>query len=128
MWMRLEGRGEFCEAKGGAERGSCGCGVRSEGKCWELRVLRVLKQRDRDRNGVVLTTCVCVVCQARARILQIHSRKMNVSDNVNYEELARCTDDFNGAQLKAVAVEAGMLALRRGGTGPLPIGFIGAGV
>ena len=38
--------------------------------------------------------------EARARILQIHSRKMNVSDDVNYEELARCTDDFNGAQLK----------------------------
>jgi len=54
--------------------------------------------------------------EARARILQIHSRKMNVHENVNYEELARCTDDFNGAQLKAVAVEAGMLALRRGGT------------
>lgn len=30
-----------------------------------------------------------------------------------FEELARCTDDFNGAQLKAVCVEAGMLALRR---------------
>merc|ERR1719473_324127 len=53
---------------------------------------------------------------AREKILQIHSRKMNVSDSVNYEELARCTDDFNGAQLKAVCVEAGMLALRRGGT------------
>lgn len=50
--------------------------------------------------------------EARARILQIHSRKMNVCD-VNYEELARCTDDFNGAQLKAVCVEAGMIALRR---------------
>jgi 26S proteasome regulatory subunit T5 len=34
-------------------------------------------------------------------------------DDVNFEELARCTEDFNGAQLKAVAVEAGMLALRR---------------
>lgn len=44
--------------------------------------------------------------EARARILQIHSRKMNVSKEVNYEELARCTDDFNGAQLKAVCVEA----------------------
>jgi len=54
--------------------------------------------------------------EARARILQIHSRKMNVSPSVNFEELARCTDDFNGAQLKAVCVEAGMLALRRGGT------------
>jgi len=38
--------------------------------------------------------------EARARILQIHSRKMHVSQSVNYEELARCTDDFNGAQLK----------------------------
>ncbi|XP_059153322.1 26S proteasome regulatory subunit 6A-B [Physella acuta] len=51
--------------------------------------------------------------EARARILQIHSRKMNVNKDVNYEELARCTDDFNGAQLKAVCVEAGMIAMRR---------------
>ena len=41
---------------------------------------------------------------------------MNVSSDVNFEELARCTDDFNGAQLKAVCVEAGMIALRRGAT------------
>jgi len=54
--------------------------------------------------------------EARARILQIHSRKMNVSGDVNFEELARCTDDFNGAQLKAVCVEAGMIALRREAT------------
>jgi len=53
---------------------------------------------------------------ARARILQIHSRKMNCSAEVNFEELARCTDDFNGAQLKAVCVEAGMIALRRDST------------
>lgn len=39
---------------------------------------------------------------------------MNVSSDTNYEELARCTDGFNGAQLKAVCVEAGMIALRRG--------------
>lgn len=76
---------------------------------------------------------------ARAQILGIHSRKMNVSDKVNFEELARSTDEFNGtlklqqfepvramivqltlltpcagAQLKAVAVEAGMIALREG--------------
>lgn len=51
---------------------------------------------------------------ARVQILKIHSRKMRVDfDDVNFEELARCTEDFNGAQLKAVAVEAGMLALRR---------------
>ncbi|KAH8872141.1 26S proteasome regulatory subunit 6A [Schistosoma japonicum] len=52
--------------------------------------------------------------EARARIMQIHSRKMNVDKDVNFEELARCTDDFNGAQCKAVCVEAGMIALRRG--------------
>ncbi|CAD5312171.1 unnamed protein product [Arabidopsis thaliana] len=54
--------------------------------------------------------------EARGRILQIHSRKMNVNADVNFEELARSTDDFNGAQLKAVCVEAGMLALRRDAT------------
>lgn len=55
--------------------------------------------------------------EARARIMQIHSRKMNVNkDDVNFEELARSTQEFNGAQLKAVCVEAGMVALRRGGT------------
>ncbi|CAN1355923.1 26S proteasome regulatory subunit 6A homolog A [Linum perenne] len=54
--------------------------------------------------------------EARSRILQIHSRKMNVHPDVNFEELARSTDDFNGAQLKAVCVEAGMLALRRDAT------------
>ncbi|RXW21603.1 hypothetical protein EST38_g4236 [Candolleomyces aberdarensis] len=53
---------------------------------------------------------------ARARILQIHSRKMTCSPDVNYEELARSTDEFNGAQLKAVCVEAGMIALREGAT------------
>jgi len=49
---------------------------------------------------------------ARAGILKIHSRKMNVSTDVVFDELARSCDDFNGAQLKAVCVEAGMLALR----------------
>ena len=28
--------------------------------------------------------------EARARIMQIHARKMNVDPDVNYEELARC--------------------------------------
>jgi len=51
---------------------------------------------------------------ARARILEIHSRKMTVSPDVNFEELARSTDEFNGAQLKATCVEAGMIALREG--------------
>ncbi|VVC35228.1 ATPase, AAA-type, core,ATPase, AAA-type, conserved site,P-loop containing nucleoside triphosphate [Cinara cedri] len=43
--------------------------------------------------------------EARSHIMQIHSRKMNKVD-VNFEELSKCTDDFNGAQCKAVCVEA----------------------
>lgn len=52
--------------------------------------------------------------EARAQILRIHSRKMTVDDGVNWPELARSTDEFGGAQLKAVCVEAGMIALRTG--------------
>jgi 26S proteasome regulatory subunit T5 len=53
---------------------------------------------------------------ARARILEIHSRKMSTGPDVNFEELARSTDEFNGAQVKAVCIEAGMIALREGAT------------
>ncbi|KAJ4453022.1 putative 26S protease regulatory subunit 6A A [Paratrimastix pyriformis] len=52
------------------------------------------------------------------------TRHMTVSPDVNYDELARSTDDFNGAMLKAVCVEAGMLALRRGGTELLHQDFV----
>lgn len=41
---------------------------------------------------------------------------MTINVDVNFEELARSTDDFNGAQCKAVCVEAGMIALRRNAT------------
>ena len=51
--------------------------------------------------------------EARIKILKIHSRKMHLDEGVNFEELSRNCDDFNGAQIKAVCVEAGMLALRR---------------
>ncbi len=52
--------------------------------------------------------------EARAQILKIHSRKMKVNPHVNWGELARSTDEFGGAMLKAVCVEAGMIALRMG--------------
>ena len=55
--------------------------------------------------------------EARQQVLQIHSRKMNVSrKDVNFKELARSTEEFNCAQVKAVCVEAGMVALRRNAT------------
>lgn len=51
--------------------------------------------------------------ESRAQILKIHSRKMTVDkDAINWDELARSTDEFGGAMLKAVCVEAGMIALR----------------
>lgn len=52
--------------------------------------------------------------EGRNRILQIHARKMTVNPNINYDELARSTEGFNGAQCKAVCVEAGMAAIRKG--------------
>ncbi|KAF8429496.1 P-loop containing nucleoside triphosphate hydrolase protein [Tirmania nivea] len=52
--------------------------------------------------------------ESRASILKIHSRKMTVEEGVNWQELARSTDEFGGAMLKAVCVEAGMIALRSG--------------
>ena len=51
--------------------------------------------------------------EARIKILKIHSRKIHLDKGVNFEELSRTCEDFNGAQIKAVCVEAGMLALRR---------------
>jgi 26S proteasome regulatory subunit T5 len=47
--------------------------------------------------------------ESRAKILQIHARKMMVDDSVNWDELARSTDEYNGAMLKAVCVEAGTI-------------------
>jgi len=39
---------------------------------------------------------------------------MNVAkQQVNFREIARSTEEFNGAMVKAVCVEAGMIALRR---------------
>lgn len=53
--------------------------------------------------------------EARELVLKIHARKLNCDhSSVNWRELARSTDEFNGAQLKAVTVEAGMIALRNG--------------
>jgi len=41
---------------------------------------------------------------------------MTTSKEINFIEIARSTEDFNGAMLKAVCVEAGMIALNRNGT------------
>jgi proteasome regulatory subunit len=50
--------------------------------------------------------------EALAIILKIHSRRMKLSDNVDFDELASLTEGANGSELKAIAMEAGMFAVR----------------
>jgi proteasome regulatory subunit len=49
---------------------------------------------------------------ARVQIFKIHSRKMSVAKDVNFEELAQRTDGVSGADIKAMCTEAGMFAIR----------------
>lgn len=50
--------------------------------------------------------------ETRAIILRIHSRKMKLSDEVDFDELAALTEGANGSDLKAITMEAGMFAVR----------------
>ena len=52
----------------------------------------------------------------RLKILEIHTRKMRKAEDVNLAEIATVTDEASGADLKSIAVEAGMNALRRNAT------------
>jgi len=52
--------------------------------------------------------------EGRLKILEIHSRKMRKDEDVDLQEIAKTTEEASGADLKAVVVEAGMNALRRG--------------
>ena len=51
--------------------------------------------------------------QSRLEVLQIHTRSMPLSKDVNQEKLADVTHGFVGADLAALAREAGMRAIRR---------------
>jgi proteasome regulatory subunit len=48
----------------------------------------------------------------REKIFRIHTRRMKVSDDVDYEGLAAVTDGASGADIKAITTEAGMFAIR----------------
>ncbi|SDZ89616.1 proteasome regulatory subunit [Haloplanus vescus] len=48
----------------------------------------------------------------REIIFKIHTRNMNVDDDVDFEELAEMADDASGADIKAICTEAGMFAIR----------------
>jgi proteasome regulatory subunit len=49
---------------------------------------------------------------ARVQIFSIHSSKMSVAKDVNFEELASRTEGVSGADIKAMCTEAGMFAIR----------------
>jgi proteasome regulatory subunit len=53
--------------------------------------------------------------EGRAEILKIHTRKMNIADNVDFKKIAKITDGLSGADLKVITKEAGMFVLRRRG-------------
>ena len=50
--------------------------------------------------------------EGREQIFQIHTRSMNVADDVNYEVLAAMAQEASGADIKAICTEAGMFAIR----------------
>ena len=50
--------------------------------------------------------------ESRVAIFGIHSKRMNLDETVNFEELASKSDGATGADIKAVCTEAGMFAIR----------------
>ncbi|KAN0008567.1 hypothetical protein ACTFIU_009291 [Dictyostelium citrinum] len=50
--------------------------------------------------------------KTKRKIFEIHTAKMNLSDDVNLEEFVMSKDDLSGADIKAICTESGLLALR----------------
>jgi proteasome regulatory subunit len=50
--------------------------------------------------------------EGRDLIFRIHTRDMNVADDVDYAELAHLAENASGADIKAICTEAGMFAIR----------------
>ncbi|MDI3539830.1 MAG: proteasome regulatory subunit [Methanolobus sp.] len=50
--------------------------------------------------------------EARMSILQIHSRFMNLNEDIDFRKLSHMTEGMSGADLNAITMEAGMLAVR----------------
>jgi len=51
--------------------------------------------------------------EARERIIEIHCEKMTLAEEIDFNRLAKMTEGMSGADLKAVATEAGMFAVRK---------------
>jgi len=51
----------------------------------------------------------------RVEILKIHTRKMNLADDVNFEKLAKAMTGMSGAEISVIVKESGIFVLRRRG-------------
>lgn len=51
--------------------------------------------------------------EARGKILKIHCGKMTLAGDIDFKRLAKATEGMSGADLKAIATEAGMFAVRK---------------
>ncbi|WP_407422165.1 proteasome-activating nucleotidase [Methanobrevibacter sp.] len=52
------------------------------------------------------------VKESRQRILEIHTAKMKIDENIDFNTISELTEGLSGADLKAVCTEAGMFAIR----------------
>lgn len=50
--------------------------------------------------------------RGREQIFRIHTRDMNISDDINYSRLAENADGCTGADIQATCTEAGMITIR----------------
>ena len=51
--------------------------------------------------------------EARRKILEIHCEKMALAGDIDFRKLSKITEGMSGADLKAIATEAGMFAVRK---------------
>ncbi len=52
------------------------------------------------------------VKESRRRILEIHTSKMKIDEDIDFDAISELTEGLSGADLKAVCTEAGMFAIR----------------
>ena len=50
--------------------------------------------------------------KGRRHILEIHTQRMKIDENIDFDKISEITVGFSGADLKAVCTEAGMFAIR----------------
>jgi proteasome regulatory subunit len=64
--------------------------------------------------------------EGRAKILEIHTREMSLAGDVDTVAIASDLDDYSGADIAALATEAGMFAIRDGRTEVTHADFVDA--